>query len=338
MLTPPLQPRHRAAWIALLLAFAMNAANLLEPVTVDDVCHHYYAAQVAADPLHPYEFEPVWHQKPVPGWTIMVAPVHSYYWAPGIWLFGDSVVGWHLWFLPVQWLFCWSLLTLLHRWLRRGAVAVTVTIALGAAVLPGLNLMLEVPMLALGLTGVVWLQRAFDRRALGAAVVAGALWGLALQTKYSAMGFLPVWCLLALLRWRLREWGVGVVAAAATALAIEGLLSLSHGGGSYFLQQLSYAQVREWDHLLKGMFQHVGLLAMPATLLALLGWGARPRTVMVVACCYAVGVLVVGLCPDEHGHTLADGAPDSIAYVTMSAVTWSVMGVTLLRLLTSGLR
>jgi len=338
MLTAPRTPQRSLAAIALLLAVVMNAANLFEPVTVDDVCHHYYAAQVAADPTAPYEFEPVWHQKPVPGWTIMVAPVHSYYWAPGIWLFGDSVVGWHLWFLPVQWLFCFSLLSLLQRWLRRGAVALTATLALGPAVLPGLNLMLEIPMLALGLTSLVWLQRAFDRRAIAPAIVAGVFWGLAFQTKYSAMAFFPPWFLLALLRWRWREWAVGFAATVATALAIEGLLSWSHGGGSYFMQQLSYTQVREWDHLFKGMFQQVGVLAMPGALLALVGWGVRRGVRIAVASVYVLGLLVVGLIPDDGLRTLADGAPDSIAYVTMSALTWAVIGVSLWRLLVSGLR
>lgn len=338
MLTAPSTPKRSLAAIALLLAVVMNAANLLEPVAVDDVCHHYYAAQVAAAPTAPYEFEPVWHQKPVPGWTIMVAPVHSYYWAPGIWLFGDSVVGWHLWFLPVQWLFCYSLLSLLHRWLRRGAVAITTAIALGPAVLPGLNLMLEIPMLALGLTSLVWLQRAFDRRAIAPAIVAGVFWGLAFQTKYSAMALFPPWFLLALLRWRWREWAAGFAATVAMVLAVEGLLSLSHGGGSYFLQQLSYTQTREWDHLFKGMFQQVGVLAMPGALLALVGLGARRGVVIAVAMVYVVGLAIVGLLPDDGTRTLADGAPDSIAYVTMSAVTWLVVGATLGLYLRSGLR
>lgn len=95
----------------------MNAANLFEPVSVDDVCHHYYAEQVQNAP-----------------------------------------------FAPMCWLGDWGL-------------------ALGPAVLPGLNLMLEVPMLSLGLSSLVVLQRAFDRRSVSLAIAAGVLWGLALQTK-----------------------------------------------------------------------------------------------------------------------------------------------------------
>ncbi|HEB52747.1 MAG TPA: hypothetical protein ENI87_05790 [bacterium] len=326
-----------ASLVALLLALTMCAANLLEPVTADDVCHHYYAAQVAADPLHPYEFVAPWHQKPVPAWTIMVAPVHSYYWAPAIAWFGDSVIAWHLWFLPVQWLFCFGLLHLLRRWLRRGVAPVAVAIALGPAVLPGLNLMLEVPMLSLGLASLGLLLRSFDRRAIAPALFAGVLFGLALQTKYSALAFFGPWLLWTGLRGRWREGLVGLTAAAATALGIEGLLSWSHGGGSFFLQQLSYSQVRDWSHLVKGMVQNVGLLAAPATLLALAGFGARPVVLVGAAATYVVGLGLVGWFPDDGGRGLADGAIDSLAYAGMSALTWGVLGWLLLCLVRSGL-
>lgn len=337
MLTPN-RPQPNAIWIALLVAVVMNAANLFEPVAVDDVCHQYYAAQVARDPLHPFEFEASWHQRPVPAWTIMVAPVHSYYWAPCIAWFGESVVAWHAWMLPLQWLFCWSLLVLLHRWLRRGAVPAMVTIALGPAVLPGLNLMLDVPMLAIGLAGLVALQRGFDRSSAAAAVLAGVLWGLAFQTKYSAMAFFGPWLILWVLRGRWREWCCACVAAAATALGIEALLAWSHGGGSYFLQQLSYTQQRVPGHLLKGMIQHVGVLAIPGALLALHGLTGRLRWPLVAALGYALGLAVVGLYPDGARHTLVDLAPDSVAYVLMSALTWAIFGTVYASFLRGGSR
>ena len=325
------------ALTALLLALIMSAANLFEPVAADDVCHHYYAEQVLKQPLQPFGFEPLWHQKPVAAWTIMVAPVHSYYWAPGLWLFGDSVVGWHLWFLPVHWLFCYSLCLLLRRWLRRGAGLLTAVIALGPAVLPGLNLMLEVPMLSLALTSLVLLQRAMDRHSKNLAIAAGLLWGLAFQTKYSAMAMFPPWCLLAVLRWQWREWFAGFASAIATALAVEVLIGLSHGGGSYFMQQLSDSQMRVWSHLWKGMFQHVGLLAIPAVLLAMVGFGARRWHFVTVIACYAAGILAVGFCPDRTGATLLDGAVDSIAYVFMSSITWIVLVAMLVGLARSGI-
>ena len=172
------RPGTRASpWVAFVIALVMNLTNLWEPLTVDDVCHQYYAEQVSKDPLHPFEFDLDWHQKPVPAWDVMVAPVNSYYWAPAILLFGGaaggSTVGWKLWYLPVQFLFCWSLLLLLRRVAERHAHGLLAMLALGPAVLPGLNLMLEVPVLSLGFTSLVLLLRACDRRSLLPAALGG---------------------------------------------------------------------------------------------------------------------------------------------------------------------
>lgn len=329
--------------VALLVALVMNACNLFEPLTVDDVCHRYYAEQVARDPLHPFDFVAVWHQKPIDAWKVMVAPVNSYYWAPGL-LLCDALlppdwqpVGWHLWYLPVHFLFCFSLLSLLRRWVRRDSGWLLAAIALGAAVLPGINLLLEVPMLSLGFAGLAVLLRAMDRRSLPLALAAGALWGLAFQTKYSAMAFFAPWFLQAALRARWREFAVGGATAAAVALGIEGLLSLSHGGGSYFMQQLELTQIRSWPQLLRGMVVQVGGLGAPAALLGLLGLGAPRWLFRAAASLYVLALATVAWLADPARGSIGEGAPDTIAYALVSALTWSVLTVVFWKLLRGGL-
>ncbi|MGB3967122.1 MAG: glycosyltransferase family 39 protein, partial [Planctomycetota bacterium] len=317
------------ALLALLFALVMNALNLFEPLTVDDVCHRYYAAQVARDPLHPFEFELEWHQKPVPAWDVMVAPVTSYWWAPAVAAFGDSPVAWKAWFLPFQWLLCWSLLRLLRRHLRRHAAALTAAIVLGPAVLPGANLMLEVPLLALGFASLLALERACERRAAGFAALAGLLLGLALQTKYSAMGFFAPLLLLAALRRSWRELALAVAMALAVALAIEGLLALSHGGGSYFWRQLELTQRRHWSALVRGMVMHVGVLGLPAALLVLVGLRAPALTRWLLLLVHVLGYTLVALVPDSDERSLQDAAPDSLAYLAMALATWGTLGYAL---------
>jgi hypothetical protein len=317
---------------ALLVALVMNLVNLFEPLTVDDVCHHYYAAQVARAPLQPFEFDVVWHQKPEAAWNVMVAPVNSYYWAPAIALFGDAPVAWKAWYLPLQWLFCYALLCLLQRLVRRHAVALLATIALGPAVLPGVNLMLEVPMLAFAFAGFAVLLRSFERRHLGLAALAGLLFGLAFQTKYSAMGFFAPWCLSGLVFRRWRELALGLAVAVSTALAIEGLVAWSHGGGSYFMRQLEITQRRDWAHLLRGLFLHVGLLGLPASLLGLRALGLRQSAWWGAVAIYVLGHLLIALYPDRDERSIADGAVDSIAYVVMATLTWSVLAGLVFRL------
>ncbi|HEX5050577.1 MAG TPA: hypothetical protein VFZ65_02285 [Planctomycetota bacterium] len=320
------------ALIAFYVALVMNLVNLFEPLTVDDVCHQYYAAQVAKDPLHPFEFEVPWHQRPQPAWNVMVAPVNSYYWAPAIAWFGDSPTAWHLWYLPVHWLFCYSLLTLLRRFVREHAAPLMAAIALGPSVLPGVNLMLEVPMLALGLSGLAVLLQAFDRRSLRLAAAAGLLQGLALQTKYSAMGLFGLWFLGGLLQRRPREFLVACAVAGAVALGIEGLVALSHeGGGSYFLRQLELTQYRDWSHLVRGMFMQVGGLGVPAALLALYALRA-PRWVLGGAgLLYLVAFAVVAIVPNDDDRGLGDLALDSVAYLFLSLTTWGAIAALLWR-------
>lgn len=318
-----------AAWVALLVALVMNLSNLFEPLAVDDVCHQYYAEQVAKAPLQPFEFDLVWHQKPVPAWDVMVAPVNSYYWAPAVLLFGGadggSTIGWKAWYLPVHFLFCWSLLLLLRRVVPAHANWLLAMLALGPAVLPGVNLMLEVPMLSLAFSGLVLLLRACDRRSLGTALLAGVLWGLAFQTKYSAMGFFGPWLLVAVLHGRWREFAVGFAAAAATALGIEGLVSLSHGGGSYFMRQLELTQHRDWWHNIRGMFTQVGMLAAPAAFLGLCALRAPLLLRLLSAVLFLAALVVVAEVPDADERSLADGALDSIAYALVSLATWATI-------------
>ena len=339
----PAKNARSSGLISLLVACVMVAANLFEPLTVDDCCHHYYARQVAHHPTQPFEFDTVWHQRPAAAWTIMVAPVNSYYWAPGIRLaemFPQEwwPVIWHLWYLPVYWLFCFSLLSLLNRWLKRGSVAVLCVVALGPFVLPGLNLMLEVPMLSLGLASMMVLLRSFDRHSASVAVFAGVLLGFALQLKYSAMAFFPPWFLLAVFRRRWREWLIGMLAAAAVALAIEGLISWSHdGGGSYFAQQLRWTQMRSWGGLTKGMFVQVGVLGLTPLLLALIGLRAPRWVAPVVVAVHVAGYVLVAAFPDTEGRSLSDGALDSMALLAMGATTWLGIGLLYAKLLWTGL-
>jgi 4-amino-4-deoxy-L-arabinose transferase-like glycosyltransferase len=306
---------------ALLAALAMTLLNAFEPPTVDDVAHYYYARHFAEDPLHPYEFEIEWHQRPIEAWNVMVPPVYAYCWAPAIAWFPDSVVAQRFCLLPVTWLFCASLLALLRRYTGRHATALMWLFALGPAVLPGLNNMLEVPMLAVGLAALLVFHRAVERSSLGAAIGSGVLLGLAFQTKYSAFAFLGPFVLLGVLRRRPRELALSLLLAAVVALGIEGLLSLSHGGGSYFLNRLSQATPRDWPHVLIGMFLQVGVLGMPTTLLALRALRSPRWLIGAAAGLYLTGhVVIMAFPPTASSSRLF--APDALAYLVMSLCTW----------------
>lgn len=318
----PVEARS-APWLTLLVALVMTLCNAWEPPTVDDVCHHYYARQVAKDPLHPLSFSIDWHQRPVEAFDVMVPPVYSYLWAPAIAWFGDDPVAWRFWFLPMHWLFCASLLGLLRRYTRRHASALLVLLALGPSVLPGLNNMLEAPMLTIGLTALLLHHHALERRCAALALAAGAMLGLAFQTKYSALGFVGPFALLALLQRRPRELLLAGLGAVAVAGGIEWLLAVSHNGTSYFQNRLGQAGARDWAHILVGMLLQYGGLGLPLTLLGLYALRA-PRWLSVVATgIFGLGFLLVALVPHSTAQPFT-GRLDTVLYAAMAACTWGV--------------
>lgn len=326
------QPTSARPLLTLLVALLMTLGNAFEPFAIDDACHHYYASQAAREPLRPYEFEVVWHQQPSPAWEVMVPPVYPYLWAPAIALFGDAPVAWRLWFLPLHWLFCWGLLALLQRYARAHEVPLLWFLALGPTVLPGINHMLEMPLLAFGIAGLAVLHQSFDRRSNLLACASGGLLGLALQTKFSALAFVGPWCMFAVLHGRWRELLYSLAGCAAVAGGIEALVALSHGGQSYFLHHLTKPRPRSFANLLTGMFVQFGVLGALPTLLALVALPA-PRWILHKAIVvYALGHALVLLVPGEPGAARSLLAPGTAACLVMALYTWGTAAWLLWRL------
>ena len=97
---------------------------------------------------------------------------------------------------------------------------------LGPALLPSLNLMLDVPALALSLTAVCLFLRACDRDAIGQAVLAGLVAGVAMETKYTGAVAPAVMLLAAATTRRWRLWPGAALAAAQVFVAWEFLTAL----------------------------------------------------------------------------------------------------------------
>ena len=180
-------PQRVRASAALLAALALTAANAGKPLVIDDPVYVEFARQALAHPGDPYGFEVYWYRTPEPaigfGW---VPPVLSYWLAGAIALFGEHPFAWKLSLLPFALALTGSLAFLLRRWARPLAAPVVFLLALGPAVLPSLNLMLDVPALALGVLGYALFVAASERRNARLALASGLALGLAMQTKYSA--------------------------------------------------------------------------------------------------------------------------------------------------------
>src|SRR5262249_24103523 len=162
-------------------------------------------------------------------------PVVPYWLAVPVRLFGDRPALWKLWLLP----FCLLFVAALHGIFRRFAPGqerlLTALTVLSPTFLPGLNLMLDIPALALTLGALVTFASAAERGSWALAGLAGRVAGLAMQTKSPAFLAPPLLLLYALTARRL---GLGIMAAAGAVLVFVGwewFTVLKYGESSFVL-------------------------------------------------------------------------------------------------------
>ncbi|HZU37426.1 MAG TPA: hypothetical protein VFA18_15990 [Gemmataceae bacterium] len=289
------------------LALLMTVANAFKPLHIDDTAYYAYARQIAEHPLDPYRFTILWYQTWQPAQEVLAPPVLPYWWAMGLRLFGDRPVLWKLWLFPFCFLFVAALQALFKRFahgLERPLLWMTV---LSPAFLPHLNLMLDIPALALMLTALVLFMRSLERSSFLRAVTAGVVAGLAMQTKYTALLAAPVFFWLALTttpgasqrgrRWRgLALWFVATAMMAGVFVGWESFLVWRHPeDGSHFLYHLHANGSAPWlDRLTTELTTLPGLLGGMAAGIGLLGLVALTARRWVLAVGVAWLVLTYG--------------------------------------------
>ena len=209
----------------------LTLLNALKPLYIDDPFIHDVARQMADRPTNPYGFEIFWMQWPQPVHEELTPPVLPYWWSLALRLFGERPLAWKLWLFPFSLLLSVSLHELLRRYAPKAALPLVVMTVLSPAVLPSLNLMQDIPALALGLTGLAIYLRAADRGSDVLALCAGLACGLAAQTKYPTLTLLVAILLHGVLFRRLR---LALLAAATAAVVFAGwewLMTLLYGQG-----------------------------------------------------------------------------------------------------------
>ncbi|MBX9580417.1 MAG: glycosyltransferase family 39 protein [Gemmataceae bacterium] len=284
----------------MFLAVAVTLANAAEPVVVDDAAYLAFARQVAARPLDPYGFELYWYTTAEPAMGVLCPPVVPYWLGLGMAVFGDRPPLLKLWMFPFVWLLAWALRELLRRFARGTERAALPLLVLSPAVLPTVNLMLDIPAVGLGLAALVLFVRACDRGSWRLAATAGLVAGLAMQAKYTAL-LVP-----AVLGWyglthRRADFAVLAGGVAAALFAGWELLVAAEYGVSHFLFHLAGQRSAggpvawlglKWG-LLPGLLGGLGLLAVGVGLYAGRAVGF-PRSVLAgAAVAWVTGVGLV---------------------------------------------
>jgi len=201
--------------LPLVLAVTLTVLNAIKPLHVDDATYYQFARQMAAHPLDPYGFQLMYWERMLPANEVLAPPVLPYWWAIAIGLFGQHPVVWKLWLFPFCLAFTWSLDWLLYRFARGARNPILCLTVLSPVFLPSLNLMIDVPSVALSLVALALFVRSIDERRTAQAGMSGVVAGLAMQTKYTACIVPLVMLAYAGVRRSYRAWARAVVAAVA---------------------------------------------------------------------------------------------------------------------------
>ncbi len=285
MTSSPTQPptARRTAVALIAVALALTILNGVKPLHIDDTFILRVAQQIAADPGDPYGFDIFWLQWPQPVYEELTPPVLPYWWSAALVLFGEQVLLWKLWLFPFALLLTWSVYSLLRRFASGLELPLAAMTVLSPAVLPGFNLMQDVPAQALGLAALALFLRAGDRSVSWLAVASGLLAGMAMQTKYTAVAVLAAMLVHALLFRRVRPAAVSVPLALALFFGWESFMALTYGQ-SMFVGQVRFGQFWYPRHLMVvPLLQLLGGLLPAVALVAVSGLRARRAPVSLLA-------------------------------------------------------
>jgi hypothetical protein len=261
--------------LLLLLALACTLLNAVKPLTIDDTAYHGFAAQVANRPLDPYGFAAYWWWQPMVANEVLAPPLFFYWWSIPLCLFGENVFLAKMCLLPFVALLAYALYALAHRFARGAELPVVALTLFSPTVLPSVNMMLDVPALALGLAALAMFCRACDRDSFVLAALAGLIAGLGMETKYTA--FLAPAAMLLYAAWlgRLRLWPAAAVVAAQLFLSWEFLMAILYGESHFMLHARANAgRGLHWS-LLMPLLTNLGSVGWAGALLALAGLGVR---------------------------------------------------------------
>lgn len=284
------------------LAAAWAGSNALKPPHIDDGAYACYARQFATRPLDPYGFSVFWWDVPEPANEVLAPPVLPATWAAALRLVGDRPWLCKLLLAPWAFLFVLALDALLRRFAPGMETPLVVLTVFSPAFLPSLNLMLDVPTLALGLASLALFLRACDRDSYVLAALAGLVAGVAMETKYTAFLLGPMLLAAAVLRRRWRLWLPAAVAAAQVFVAWELIVALLYGESHFLYASRLNRGSRLLDKLALALplGGQIGGLTPALTLLGLAALGAPSRALVVAVSAIVTGFVLLG--------TLGNGA------------------------------
>ena len=319
----------KPSYLKTLLALLFTLLNSIKPLCIDDTLYYYHAAHLAQHPFSPYLFQVFWYDRPQPAIEVLVPLGFPYYWAIAIRLFGEHPFLWKLWLLPLSLALVFSLYGLYRRFAPGHEMTLTWMTVLSPVFLPSFNLMLEIPVAAVGYGALVLFLRAQERESLAQTLLAGLIAGVAMQTKYTAF-ILPAVMLLYGLIFKKLRWGLpAALTAVAVFWAIEGFFVIRTGHSHLLYQSGVYGSVnllKKYLYLAWPLVTTIGGVAPFWGLLGLLALRAKRRTIVIAALFVLLGYLLIALVPSRFA-TFTRDALTGEESITLAFVIFSVFGL-----------
>ncbi len=266
-------------WSLGLLAALVVLLNSAKPLCVDDFVFSEYAHHFAQHPMQPYGFETTFGHDVCPAIYVLNPPTFLYWWSLAIHLFGESPLAWKMWSFPIVLAGTLGFHSIARRLMNsETAVGLTWLAFLSPALLPSVNMMLDVPALSLGWLALSLFMAGLDRGSFSLVTLSGVTCALAMQTKYTSFT-IPV----AILLWGLHQ---GECRRALLSASLAGLLFVSwecliayQEGQSHFMcifAQRSEGFIKRCIHLVVPHATQLGALSLPVVLMMLDGlWKRR---------------------------------------------------------------
>lgn len=280
---------------ALLLGVLMAGLNALKPLHIDDNQYVIQARHISQHWGDPYGYTMsgfIWRES---GMGLVSPPVIPYWLAVCVATVGDGELALKLWMTP--WCVLWviSAWLLARRFAPRSALAVTAFASLSPWILPGVNLMLDVPAQAMMMLSIEVMCRAVGvgvgpsafapaniardtpRCSFACAALSGFLATLAIQTKYTGLVCVPLLGVLGWLAGRRRHAMVAVGVAVAGFVGWEWLISQRYGESHFiYSARINNTFAQSSPALVwRGLLTQSGAAGMAVTALAVWAWSGR---------------------------------------------------------------
>jgi hypothetical protein len=326
---------HSSAIQLFALAMALTIAAAAKPILWDDEVYFQFARFIAAHPFDPYG-APIW----IAGHTgdglhVLAPPFLLYWWACAIALFGADPSATSVALFPFAMIYVWSFHRLARRFAPALAMPLTVMASLSPWTLVTISYMLDFPATALELAALALFVQGTEARRWSLVLAAGVSAGLAIETKYNAVGIVGamlVWGVLA------RRVADAVLAAAVAIVlfgAVELLIAAKYGHSHFVINFFATAESKRLTSeisrlrtLLYGAIQNSGPLGIGTLLLLPVAAGDR-RALIAANAVFAVTAFAASALGFDRvlGYVIPGATPDRMPMVLTAS---GLLGIALL--------